>query len=130
MTMQDPIADMLTRIRNAHHAKHASTSMPYSNIKEAISKVLKDEGFIQDFSVSGDVMKTLTIELKYFEGKSVIASIQRKSRPGLRLYQKSDQLDRVLGGLGLAIVSTSKGVMSAERARSLRLGGEVLCWVT
>jgi small subunit ribosomal protein S8 len=130
MSLQDPIADMLTRIRNAQQAKHDSVSMSSSKIKLAIAKVLKEEGFIVDYLESEGNKKTINITLKYFDGKGAILSIDRKSRPGLRRYQKAKDLDRVLGGLGLAIVSTSKGVMSADNARANNLGGEVLCWIT
>ena len=131
MSMQDPIADMLTRIRNAQSAQHQSVSMFSSKLKLAIANVLKEEGYICDVLVEDNSsIKFMKIILKYHEGKGVIDTIQRKSRPGLRLYQKSSGLDRVLGGLGIAIVSTSKGVMSADKARADNLGGEVVCWVT
>ena len=131
MSMQDPIADMLTRIRNAQSAQHQSVSMFSSKLKLAIANVLKEEGYICDVLVEDDSsIKFMKIILKYHEGKGVIDTIQRKSRPGLRLYQKSSGLDRVLGGLGIAIVSTSKGVMSADKAKADNLGGEVVCWVT
>ena len=130
MSLQDPIADMLTRIRNAQQAKHKSVSMASSKIKLAIARVLKEEGFIIDFEEIGENKKSLTIALKYFNGKGAILSIDRTSRPGLRQYQKAKSLSRVLGGLGLAIISTSKGVMSADNARANNLGGEILCCVT
>ena len=131
MSMTDPIADMLTRIRNGQSAKKTSVSMPTSTQKVAIAKVLKDEGYIVDYSTEADGPKgTLTVELKYFEGGPVIEKIQRVSKPGLRIYRGSDDLPKVLGGLGVAIVSTSAGVMSDREARSKGIGGEVLCVVS
>jgi small subunit ribosomal protein S8 len=131
MSMTDPIADMLTRIRNGQSAKKTSVSMPSSSQKVAIAKVLKDEGYVTDFSTEADGVKaTLTIELKYFEGGPVIEKIQRVSKPGLRIYRGSTDLPQVLGGLGVAIVSTSAGVMSDREARSKGIGGEVLCVVS
>lgn len=131
MSMTDPIADMLTRIRNGQKARKASVAMPASNAKEAVARVLKDEGYITDYSVEGDgALKSLSIELKYFEGAPVIESIQRASRPGLRIYRSNDELPKVLGGLGVAIVSTSAGVMSDRQAREKGIGGEVLCIVS
>ena len=129
MSMQDPLADMLTRIRNAQMAEHASVTMPSSKIKAAVAKVLKEEGFIADFSVSSDVKSELTIELKYFEGRPVIESLKRSSRPGLRSYAGKEALPKVNGGLGIAIVSTNKGVMTDRAARAAGVGGEVLCTV-
>jgi len=130
MSMTDPIADMLTRIRNGQKARMVSVAMPASNSKEAIAKVLKDEGYITDFSVEGEgAAKSLTVELKYFEGVPVIEKIQRASRPGLRIYRGKEDLPKVLGGLGVAIVSTSAGVMSDRQAREQGIGGEVLCVV-
>ena len=131
MSMQDPIADMLTRIRNGQMAKHKSVSMYGSKIKLAIAEVLKEEGYIADIDVeSVNNKQMITIHLKYFEGKPVICKIDRKSRPGLRRYQSAKELDIVLSGLGIAIVSTSKGVMTAEKAKAQNLGGEIICWVT
>ena len=128
--MTDPIADMLTRIRNALQQKHASVSMPASNEKKAIAQILKNEGFIVDFNVEGDVKKTLNIELKYGpNNEKVISGLRRISKPGLRAYAKKDQLPRVLGGLGIAIISTSKGIMSDKQARREGVGGEVLAYV-
>jgi small subunit ribosomal protein S8 len=128
--MTDPIADMLTRIRNGQKARMVSVAMPASNSKEAIAKVLKDEGYITDYSVDGEgAAKSLTVELKYFEGVPVIEKIQRTSRPGLRVYRGKEDLPKVLGGLGVAIVSTSAGVMSDRQAREQGIGGEVLCVV-
>jgi small subunit ribosomal protein S8 len=129
--MTDPIADMLTRIRNGQKARMVSVQMPSSKIKEAIARVLKDEGYIVDFSTDGEAAeRTLSVELKYFEGAPVIERIQRTSRPGLRVYRGKEGLPKVLGGLGIAIVSTSAGVMSDRQAREQGIGGEVLCVVS
>jgi small subunit ribosomal protein S8 len=129
--MTDPIADMLTRIRNGQKARMVSVSMPASSAKEAVAKVLKDEGYITDYSTDGDsASRSLTVELKYFEGTPVIERIQRASRPGLRIYRGKEDLPKVLGGLGVAIVSTSAGVMSDRQAREKGIGGEVLCIVS
>lgn len=131
MSMMDPIADMLTHIRNGHGARKAKVSMPSSKVKTAIAKVLKEEGFITDFSVSEqDKKAVLTVELKYYEGKPVIETIKRASRPGLRLYRGKDELPKVIGGLGVAIISTSKGIMTDRMAREKGEGGEVLCYVS
>lgn len=131
MSMTDPIADMLTRIRNAQQNEKAAATMPGSKVKAAIAKVLKDEGYITDFSVADEEGKSrLTINLKYHEGKPVISNIRRISRPGLRNYQSRDQLPRVMGGLGIAIISTSAGVMTDRAARSAGFGGEVICYVS
>ncbi|MEF3193859.1 MAG: 30S ribosomal protein S8 [Halothiobacillaceae bacterium] len=130
MSMNDPIADMLTRIRNGQAARKAEVSMPSSKLKLAICQVLKDEGYIADFQVSSDTRPVLTIKLKYFEGRPVIESIQRVSRPGLRIFRGASELPKVLGGLGIAIVSTSKGVMTDRAARASGHGGEVLCTVS
>lgn len=131
MTMTDPIADMLTRIRNGQKARKQSVSMPASNAKEAIARVLKDEGYIVEYSTDGDgASKQLTVELKYFEGVPVIERIERASRPGLRIYRGKEDLPKVLGGLGVAIVSTSAGVMSDAQAREKGIGGEVICVVS
>ena len=129
MSLQDPIADMLTRIRNAQKAEKVVVNMPASKQKANIAQVLKDEGYIKDFQVAGDARKTITIELKYFQGKPVIAEIDRISRPGLRNYAGKDELPSVRGGLGVAIVSTSKGVMTDRAARASGFGGEVLAFV-
>ena len=130
MSMSDPIADMLTRIRNAQGAKKISVDMPASNVKCAIAQVLKDEGYITGFAAdSSGGKKVLSIELKYFQGKPVIAMIQRVSRPGLRVYKKKDELPKVQAGLGIAIISTSAGVMTDRAARSAGQGGEVLAVV-
>jgi small subunit ribosomal protein S8 len=129
--MTDPIADMLTRIRNGQKARMVSVSMPASKAKEAVASVLKEEGYVTDYETAGDgASKTLSIELKYFEGVPVIERIQRASRPGLRVYRGKEDLPRVLGGLGVAIVSTSAGVMSDRQAREQGIGGEVLCIVS
>lgn len=130
MSMNDPIADMLTRVRNAQAARKLEVSMPSSKLKLAICQVLKDEGYIADFQVSTDVRPVLTIRLKYFEGRPVIESIKRVSRPGLRIYRGADDLPKVLDGLGIAIVSTSHGVMTDRAARAGGHGGEVLCTVS
>jgi small subunit ribosomal protein S8 len=130
MSMQDPLSDMLTRIRNAQMAGKKAVEMPGSKLKAAVAKVLKDEGYILDFNASNDTGKPrLAIELKYFQGKPVIAEIDRSSRPGLRNYAGKDALPSVRGGLGVAIVSTSKGVMTDRAARAAGVGGEVLCTV-
>ncbi len=130
MSMSDPIADMLTRIRNAQLAKKSVVSMPLSRIKLAIASVLKEEGYIEDYSSSGEgALSDLTITLKYYAGAAVIEKIKRISKPGLRIYKPSTDLPNVLDGLGIAIISTSKGVMSERKARAARVGGEVLCFV-
>lgn len=131
MSMNDPIADMLTRIRNGQGARKLSVSMPASKAKEAVAKVLQEEGYITGFATDGEgSTKQLTIELKYFEGVPVIETIQRSSRPGLRIYRGKEGLPKVMGGLGVAIVSTSAGVMSDHQAREKGIGGEVLCIVS
>ncbi|WP_127346068.1 30S ribosomal protein S8 [Pseudidiomarina mangrovi] len=129
MSMQDPIADMFTRIRNAQGANKVAVRMPSSKQKVAIAHVLKEEGYIADFSVQGEVKTELEITLKYFEGKPVIESIERVSRPGLRIYKKRNELPKVMGGLGVAVVSTSKGLMTDRAARKAGLGGEVIGYV-
>lgn len=130
MTMSDPISDMLTRIRNGLHARKASVSMPSSKQKLAIAKVLKEEGYINDFSAEEvDGKPVMTVVLRYFEGRPVIAKVSRVSRPGLRIYKGQDELPKVMGGLGIAIVSTSHGVMTDRAARKAGHGGEVLCYV-
>ena len=131
MSMTDPIADMLTRIRNGQKARKVSVPMPASKVKEAVAKVLQDEGYIVGYSTASDgAKKELTIELKYFEGAPVIETIQRTSKPGLRIYRGKEDLPKVLGGLGVTIVSTSAGVMSDRQAREKGIGGEVLCVVS
>ncbi|MBR9792463.1 MAG: 30S ribosomal protein S8 [Gammaproteobacteria bacterium] len=129
MSMQDPIADMFTRIRNGQMAQKVSVLMPSSKQRVAIAAVLKAEGYITDFAVSGDVKPVLEVTLKYFEGKQVIDTIERVSRPGLRIYKKKDELPKVMGGLGVAIVSTSKGVMTDRAARKAGMGGEIIGYV-
>jgi len=129
MSMQDTLADMFTRIRNGHMAEKTAVSLPSSKQKLAIAKVLKEEGYITDFAVEGDVKPVLTIELKYFEGKPVIEEIKRVSRPSLRIYKNASELPKVADGLGVAIISTSKGVMTCRAARSAGIGGEVICTV-
>ena len=131
MSMTDPIADMLTRIRNGQRARQATVTMPASKLKLAIAKVLESEGYINGVSEQADgAKKSLTIELKYFENEPVIERIERVSRPGLRIYKSAGELPRVLGGLGIAVVSTSRGVMTDREARSAGHGGEVLCVVS
>jgi small subunit ribosomal protein S8 len=131
MSMSDPIADMLTRIRNAQRAEKVSVSMPLSKLKLAIAQVLKDEGYIDDFKVNDQDAKkpALEIGLKYYAGKPVIERIERVSRPGLRIYKAAREIPQVMNGLGVAIVSTSRGVMTDRKARSTGVGGEVLCIV-
>ncbi|HVL63912.1 MAG TPA: 30S ribosomal protein S8 [Actinomycetota bacterium] len=133
MTMTDPIADMLTRIRNANVAMHDEVLMPSSKLKEALAAILKREGYIEDFSAAdneGRPGRTLTITMKYSPERSrTISGITRVSKPGLRVYAKADRLPRVLGGLGVAVVSTSQGLMTDKEARQSRVGGEVLCYV-
>ena len=130
MSMQDPMADLLTRIRNGQMAHHVSVTMPSSKMKVSVANVLQSEGYVESVSVSSDVKPELTIALKYFEGKPVISSIDRVSRPGLRIYKGKDSLPKVMGGLGVAIVSTAQGVMTDRAARSAGVGGEVLCFVS
>lgn len=130
MSMQDPLADMLTRIRNGQMAKHANVTMPSSTMKISVAKVLESEGYISSFSVEEGVQPELTVDLKYFEGKPVIEKIERVSRPGLRIYKGSQELPKVMGGLGVAIVSTNKGVMSDRAAKAAGVGGEVICYVS
>jgi len=131
MSMTDPIADMLTRIRNGQKARKVIVSMPASTAKEAVAVVLKDEGYITGFGTSGDgASKVLDVELKYYEGTPVIENVKRISKPGLRVYRGKEELPKVLGGLGIAIVSTSAGVMSDRQAREKGIGGEVLCVVS
>lgn len=129
MSMQDSLADMLTRIRNAHARGKANVTMPSSKLKVSVAEVLKGEGYIAGYSVSDGLKAELTIELKYFEGKPVIEEISRVSRPGLRNYAGSNELPKVRGGLGVAIISTSQGVMTDRAARAAGVGGEVLCTV-
>jgi len=131
MSMTDPIADMLTRIRNGQKVRKVTVSMPSSTAKIGLAKVLKDEGYITGYDTSTEGVKTeLNVELKYYEGTAVIENIQRVSKPGLRIYRGKDELPKVLGGLGVAIISTSAGVMSDRQAREQGIGGEVLCVVS
>ena len=131
MSMSDPISDMLTRIRNSLQRNKRDVKMPSSKLKVAIANILKQEGYILDYSVAEqDKKATLTIELKYFEGKAVIETIKRVSRPSLRSYKSADDLPKVMGGLGVAVISTAKGVMTDKSAREHGIGGEVLCFVS
>ena len=129
MSMHDPISDMLTRIRNAQRANKVAVAMPSSKLKVAIAKVLKEEGYVEDFAVSADAKPVLEIQLKYYAGRPVIEQIKRVSRPGLRVYKGSGEIPTVMSGLGVAIVSTSKGVMTDRKARAAGIGGELLCVV-
>jgi small subunit ribosomal protein S8 len=130
MSMTDPIADMLTRIRNGQMAEKLGVSMPSSKIKEAIAKVLLDEGYIENFAIRNNGAKAeLDIALKYYAGRPVIERLERVSRPGLRIYRGMQDLPKVMNGLGIAIVSTPKGVMTDRKARSVNVGGEVICIV-
>lgn len=130
MSMSDPIADMLTRVRNAQAAAKTEVKMPSSNMKKAIADVLKAEGYIKDYSATDAAKSELTVVLKYFEGRPVISTIKRVSKPGLRIYKSKDELPKVMGGLGIAIVSTSLGVMSDKQARTAGQGGEIICLVS
>jgi small subunit ribosomal protein S8 len=127
--MQDPISDMLTRLRNGQTAKKVAVKMPSSKLKVAIAELLKAEGYVADVAVNSDDKPELEVTLKYFESKPVIEQIQRVSRPGLRIYKKKDELPSVMGGLGIAVVSTSKGLMTDRAARKAGLGGEIICYV-
>ncbi len=131
MNMTDPIADMLTRIRNGSRAHHESVNMPASNLKVAIARILKDEGFIRDFEVKAEGPKrTLRVQLRYAgKRQPVVTELRRVSKPGLRVYAGSREMPKVLGGLGMAIVSTPSGVMTANQARRQNVGGEILCYV-
>ena len=132
MVINDPIADMLTRIRNAQVARHDAVTMPASNTKKAIAKILLDEGYIKSYDVLDDGLQgTIKVTLKYMNGKStpVITGLKRISKPGLRVYARCEELPKVLGGLGVAIISTSKGLMTDHAARKENLGGEVLCYI-
>jgi small subunit ribosomal protein S8 len=131
MSMTDPIADFLTRIRNGQLSGKVEIAAPASRIKLALAKVLKDEGYIEDFAVDGDSTKpTVKVRLKYYQGRPVIDRLERVSRPGLRVYKAKDELPKILGGMGVAIISTSKGVMTDREARASGHGGEVLCIVS
>ncbi len=130
MSMTDPIADMLTRIRNGQEAEHSTVRMPSSKLKCALARVLTDEGFIQSFTTEGtDDKPVLCIDLKYYQGDGVIERIERVSKPGLRVYRGKRDVPRVVGGLGVAVLSTSNGVMTDRQARETGCGGEVLCYV-
>ena len=129
MSLQDPIADMLTLIRNGQAANKVAINMPSSKLKVAIANVLAAEGYIESVKVLEGAKPELEITLKYFQGKPVVESIQRVSRPGLRIYKRKDELPKVMGGLGVAVISTSKGVMTDRAARQAGLGGEIICYV-
>ena len=130
MTVSDPIADALTRIRNANLVKHENVSMPSSNLKVELVKVLQSEGYIDSYTVEEkDGFKALNVNLKYVNGQSVITGLQRISKPGLRVYSKAKNMPRVFDGMGIAVISTSKGLMTEKQARAEKLGGEVLCYV-
>lgn len=130
MSMSDPIADMLTRIRNGQIAGHPNVIMPSSKVKIAVAKVLESEGYVSAYSVSEKNGKSeLLVDLKYFEGKPVIELLKRVSRPGLRVYKNKNELPKVIGGLGVAVISTSKGIMSDRNARNQGIGGEILCYI-
>ena len=130
MTISDPIADALTRIRNANLVKHESVSMPHSNLKEELIKVLKKEGYVDSYTVEEvKGFKEINITLKYDNNQSVITGLKRISRPGLRVYSKARNMPRVFDGMGIAVVSTSKGLMTEKEARANKLGGEILCYV-
>jgi len=131
MSMTDPVADMLTRIRNANMVDKKEVNIPASNLKSAIASVMQQEGYIESFSVNGEAAaKTLTIKLKYYDDKPVIDSLQRISKPSLRVYVKSTEMPSVMNGLGIVIVSTPKGVMTGQNAAAENVGGEVLCSVS
>ena len=130
MNMTDPIADMLTRIRNGIQARHETVDIPASNMKQEIARILKEEGYITDYAVTGDLKKTMTVTLKYGpNNEKVISGIKRISKPGLRVYAKASEVPKVLNGLGIAIISTSKGIMTDKEARKQNLGGEVLAYI-
>ncbi|AUH52691.1 30S ribosomal protein S8 [Chromobacterium sp. ATCC 53434] len=130
MSMHDPISDMLTRIRNGQRASKVAVSMPSSKLKVALAQVLKEEGYIEDFAVAGEAKKpVLDIQLKYYAGRPVIERIERVSRPGLRVYKGSTEIPKVMNGLGVAILSTSQGIMTDRKARTTGIGGELLCVV-
>ena len=129
MVMTDPIADMLTRIRNANQMRNETVTMPSSKIKVEIAKILKEEGYVADYNVSSDDKKVLSLQLKYNGSERVISGIKRISKPGLRVYVQAEELPKVLNGLGIAIISTSAGVMCDKKARKLGTGGEVLAYV-
>ena len=130
MSMQDTLADMFTRIRNAQMARKSKVDIPSSRTKEAIAKVLKEEGYIEGFAVDGEKKPTLTVELRYFEGQPVIEKIARVSRPGLRVYKNAGDIPKVKGGLGVMVVSTNQGIISDRAARQANVGGELICEVS
>ena len=131
MSMQDPVADMLTRIRNGQMTNKVHVAMPASKLKKSIAEVLKNEGYIEGYSVDdSDGKPTLKVELKYYAGRPVIEKIERISKPGLRIYKGAENLPKVMNGMGVAIVTTSKGVMTDNKARSAGIGGEILCYVS
>jgi small subunit ribosomal protein S8 len=130
MNIQDPISDMLTRIRNGQTANKISVKIPFSVFKQSISYVLQEEGYIEKYFVTGSRKPILEIFLKYFRGKPVIETIMRVSRPSLRVYQRKNKLPEIMSGLGISIVSTSKGVMTGNKAGKIGLGGEIICYVT
>ncbi len=130
MSMQDTLADMFTRVRNAQMARKAKVEVPSSKAKEAIAKVLQEEGYIDGFTVSGDKKPVMTVQLRYFEGKPVIEKIARVSRPGLRIYKSAGEIPKVKGGLGVMIVSTNQGIISDRAARQANVGGELICEVS
>lgn len=127
--MHDPISDLLTRIRNAGQAQHSDVSIPHSRLKEAISRVLKDEGYVSDVKVEGDKIKSIKVSLRYQNRRSVITGLKQVSTPGLRRYVGAGDVPRVLGGMGVAVLSTPKGVLTGVEARKQNVGGEVICYV-
>ncbi|CUX97088.1 30S ribosomal protein S8 [Candidatus Hoaglandella endobia] len=129
MSMQDPIADMLTHIRNGQAAKKNIVSMPSSKLKAKLAKLLQEEGFIKNYKIEGNTKPILAVVLKYFHGKPVVETIKRISCPGLRIYKKKDALPKVIAGMGIAVISTSKGIMTDRAARQAGLGGEIICYV-
>lgn len=130
MNLTDPIADMLTRIRNANAAKHATVAIPFSRIKESIANILKNEGYIVDYEIKEEgTKKDIVVTLKFVDGEEVVKGLRRISKPGRRVYSSVDNLPKVLGGLGIAIVSTPKGVLTDKECRKHSVGGEVLCYV-
>ena len=130
MSMNDTISDLLTRIRNGQMSNKKTISAPYSKMKESICKVMKDEGYIDGYSIDDGKIKNIVVELKYYEGKPVIDYIQRVSRPGLRIYKSSDNIPLVKNGLGICIISTSKGLMTGKTAKEKKCGGEIICYIS
>ena len=130
MSMNDTISDLLTRIRNGQMSNKKSISVPYSKMKESICKVMSDEGYIEGYSSDEGKIRTLVVELKYFEGKPVIDYIKRVSRPGLRIYKSSDEIPLVKNGLGICIISTSQGLMTGKTAKEKKCGGEIICYIS